>query len=118
MDSGLSWGEELECALRALATLLRDEKTISWYEVHMSRLVPVLLHCLTGKGEGSSSNGGERGVADVSREEKANTRVKLFKKVFLEALDDLAPDLDSRYFPRQYIILMPVCQWHYWCDMV
>ena len=89
----MSWGEELECALRALASLLRDEKTISWYEVHMSRLVPVLLHCLTGKGEGS----GEGGVAEVSREEKANERVKLFKKVFVEALEDVPADLDSRY---------------------
>lgn len=57
----------------------------------MSRLVPVLLHCLTGKGEGS----GEGCVAEMSRE-KAKERVKLFKKVFVEAVDDVPADLDSR----------------------
>ena len=86
----------MECALRALATLLRDEKTISWYEVHMSRLVPVLLYCLTGTTKEGGGNG-EGGVAMSKKEEKANERVKLFKKVFVESLDDLPPDLDSRY---------------------
>lgn len=91
LESGLCWEVELECALRALATLLRDEKTISWYEVHMSRLVPVLLHCLTGIGEG-----GTVGVG-VPEEEKSLERVKLFKKMFAETTDELPPDLDSRY---------------------
>ena len=59
LDSGLSWIEELECALKALATLLRDEKTISWYEVHVSRLVPVLLHCLTGMNSNTPDGRGE-----------------------------------------------------------
>ncbi len=94
LDSGLSWMEELECALRALATLLRDEKTISWYEVHMSRLVPVLLHCLTGvNSEGGDLGGGGAGTVD----KKAGKRVKLFKKIFAEASEELPPDLDSRY---------------------
>jgi len=33
LDSGRSWQEELESSLKALAHLLRDEKTISAYEV-------------------------------------------------------------------------------------
>ncbi len=100
----MSWREELECALRALATLLRDEKTISWYEVHVIRLVPVLLHCLTGTTRGGDpgtprSGEGEGGGVS-SREEKANERVKLFKMVFVEALDDHPSDLDARYVWR------------------
>lgn len=92
--------EELECAMRALATLLRDEKTISWYEVHMSRLVPVLLHCLTGmnaatSGGVASGGGGTLDVGEV-QEEKVETRVKLFKKMFVEASEELPPDLDAR----------------------
>ena len=106
LDSGLSWEEELECALKALATLLRDEKTISWYEVHMSRLVPVLLYCLTGQtrggGEGEEE-GAELAAAGMGPEEagprdgrKAEKRVKLFRKMFVEASDEHPPDLDSR----------------------
>lgn len=105
LDSGLSWEEELECALRALATLLRDEKTISWYEVHMSRLVPVVLHCLTGarstvggEGEGEGPRIGSEGTAGVSgpEEDKIKERIELFKKTFAEASDELTVDLDSR----------------------
>ena len=107
--------EELECALKALATLLRDEKTISWYEVHMSRLVPVLLYCLTGVNSDSSAAAAAAAVVEGeasavascrSQEEeeeeeeeeiKARKRVQLFKKTFMEVSEELPPDLDSRY---------------------
>ena len=85
-----------------LAALLRDEKTISWYEVHMSRLVPVLLHCLTGstrsggREEGPAGEEGQQGSLGVLRAKKAKERVKLFKKTFVEASDEVPVDLDSR----------------------
>lgn len=85
MESGLSWEEELECALKALATLLRDEKTISAYEVHVSRLIPILLHCLTGKEVGGAS-----GIT------KARQRVEIFVKSFADAAQELPADLDTR----------------------
>lgn len=95
LDSGLSWLEELECALKALATLLRDEKTISWYEVHMSRLVPVLLYCLTGVSSEAGSEGRALGVGRVE-DDKAKIRAGLFKKTFVEAAEEIPPDLDTR----------------------
>lgn len=96
LDSGLSWEEELECALKALATLLRDEKTISWYEVHMSRLVPVLLYCLTGRMREEESAAAGVGQGGPPSDEKTKERVRLFKKMFAEASDELPVDLDSR----------------------
>ena len=86
MESGLSWEEELECALKALATLLRDEKTISAYEVHVSRLVPILLHCLTGRRPGKGF--------DCT---KTTQRVAVFAKSFADAAQELPADLDTRY---------------------
>lgn len=80
--------------MKALATLLRDEKTISWYEVHMSRLVPVLLYCLTGTNS-DTPEGGVLGVGGVE-DDKAKRRVKLFRKTFMEASEELPPDLDAR----------------------
>ena len=86
MDSGLSWEEELECALKALATLLRDEKTISAYEVHVSRLVPILLHCITG-----------RRLSRAMDVTKTTRRVDVFAKSFADAAQELPADLDTRY---------------------
>ena len=86
MESGLSWEEELECALKALAALLRDEKTISAYEVHVSRLVPILLHCLSGWGMGGASDS-----------TKSRQRVVIFAKSFEDASQELPADLDTRY---------------------
>lgn len=86
MESGLSWEEELECALKALAALLRDEKTISAYEVHVSRLVPILLHCLSGRGMGGASDSA-----------KTSQRVVIFAKSFEDASQELPADLDTRY---------------------
>ena len=86
VESGLGWEEELECALKALAGLLRDEKTISAYEVHVSRLVPILLHCLAGWGVG--------GALDNS---KINQRVEIFVRSFADTAQDLPADLDTRY---------------------
>ena len=80
LDSGLSWTEELQWALRALALLLRDEKTISAYEVLTSRLVPILLHCLTG-------SGGETDMVE---------RKRIFKTVFTETADKPPADLDPK----------------------
>ena len=85
LESGLSWEEEMDCALKALATLLRDEKTISAYEVHVSRLIPILLHCLTG-----------RGVGGVSDNAKTRQRVVVFAKSFADAAQELPADLDTR----------------------
>ena len=76
LESGLSWSEELEWALKALALLLRDEKTISAYEVNSSRLVSILLNCLVGRG-------GEE-------------RVEILKRTFMETAQDPPPDLNSR----------------------
>ena len=86
LDSGMAWSEELQWALRALAQLLRDEKTISAYEVHTNRLVPILLHCLTG-----GKKGGASAVAAAARE-----RAKSFRSVFAESAQEPQPDLDSR----------------------
>ena len=80
LDSGLSWTEELQWALRALALLLRDEKTISAYEVLTSRLVPILRHCLTGSG----------GETDVGE------RKRIFKAVFTETADEPPTDIDPK----------------------
>ena len=68
-------------SLRALADLLRDEKTISAYEVHASHLVPTVLHCLQG--------GGGKG--------HSLTRRKFFKTTFVEAAQDQPMDLDARW---------------------
>ena len=81
LESGLNWSEELHLSLKSLAVLLRDEKTISAYEVHTNRLVPILLHCLTGRGKD--------GLA-------ARKRMEIFRRVFAESALEPPPDLDSR----------------------
>ena len=86
LESGLGWREELEWSLKALALLLRDEKTISAYEVHTNRLVPILLHCLLSAG---GKRGGAGGVA--SRE-----RAECFRRIFAESAQEPPTDLDSR----------------------
>ena len=93
MDSGLSWEEELECALKALAALLRDEKTISAYEVHVSRLVPILLHCLSGRGMGGALDGA-----------KTRQRVVIFAKSFEDASQEMPADLDTRYTHNTFLL--------------
>lgn len=45
----MNWKEELEFAVQALSDLLKEEKTLSAYEVHNSNMVQVLLHCLSGQ---------------------------------------------------------------------
>ncbi len=82
----MGWHRELVTALEALALLLRDEKTISAYEVHLSGLVPVLLHCL--KGGGANDPG------------KVAARVQLFKGVFTESAQEAPADLDTRFVYR------------------
>lgn len=81
----------------------------------MSRLVPVLLYCLTGqaRGRGSEEEEGEgqgSGVRPVvaataaaaaaqepvAGNSKARERVRLFKRMFAEVTDELPADLDSR----------------------
>ena len=81
LESGLLWQEELSCSLKALADLLRDEKTISAYEVHASRLVPILLHCLDG--------GRDQG--------RGRARIAIFKAAFVEALPEQPLDHDTRW---------------------
>ena len=98
LDSGLDWREGLEGALRALAFLLRDEKTMSAYEVHLSRLVPVLLHCLTGAQGGMV----DRDVANNKevgscKKDRARERERVFKKVFSDVSTEPHDDLNSRY---------------------
>ena len=66
--------------MRALALLLRDEKTISAYEVLTSRLVPILRHCLTGSG----------GETDMGE------RKRIFKAVFTETADEPPTDIDPK----------------------
>ena len=92
------WKDNLEHNLKALATLLRDEKTISAYEVHLSRLVPVLLYCLTGTRGDTTGSVVVGGCGGPEREKsKVKERVKLFKRVFAEAADELPADHpDSR----------------------
>ena len=82
-------------SLKALAQLLRDEKTISAYEVHTSRLVPILLHCLTG-GVGKGEEGGKEGGVGGRGEAMVWERVQVFKKMFSESAEQLPPDLDTR----------------------
>lgn len=45
----MGWKEELQFAIKALSDLLKEEKTLSAYEVHSSSLVQVLLHCIAGQ---------------------------------------------------------------------
>ena len=45
----MGWKEELEFAVQALSDLLKEEKTLSAYEIHNSSMVQVLLHCLSGQ---------------------------------------------------------------------
>lgn len=85
LESGLGWSEELSWSLKALALLLRDEKTISAYEVHTNRLVPILLHCLLGRKDG--------GTVTVAA---ARERAKCFRRVFAESAQEHPPDMDSR----------------------
>ena len=66
--------------MRALALLLRDEKTISAYEVLTSRLVPILRHCLTGSG----------GETDMGE------RKRIFKTVFTETAVEPPTDIDPK----------------------
>ena len=80
--------------MTALAQLLRDEKTISAYEVHLSSLVPTLLHCLRG------------GV--VTEPSKVQTRVKIFKRVFADTAQETPVDLDTRYA----VNCSPTCTLH------
>ena len=69
----MSWSEELHFSLQALAELLRDEKTLSAYEVHTSNMVEVLLHCLTGQFAGGMLSW-----------DKVRERRKIFYSVFSE----------------------------------
>ena len=43
------WSEELKWSLQALAEMLKEDTTLSAYEVHSSSVVQVLLHCLSGQ---------------------------------------------------------------------
>lgn len=45
----MGWKEELRYAIQALSELLKEERTLSAYEVHNSSLVQVLLHCVAGQ---------------------------------------------------------------------
>lgn len=47
LDSGVSWRDQLTGALQALAEMLKDDATLSAYEVHSSNMVQVLLNCLS-----------------------------------------------------------------------
>ena len=110
LDSGLSWQEELESSLKSLAHLLRDEKTISAYEVHHSRLVPVLLYCLAGS-VSETMAWGSTSEAKLSRcgvvGDKAAERVNIFKQMFaLSGTEDSYSELDSR---RVYIYIITSC---------
>lgn len=49
LDSGMGWKEELQFGLQALSDLLKEENTLSAFEIHSSSLVQVLLHCISGQ---------------------------------------------------------------------
>ncbi len=78
--------------------MLRDEKTISAYEVHHSRLVPVLLYCLTGSTSEAAGTTAEAKVGVVGTVgDKAVERANVFKQMFASsAAEDSSSDLDAR----------------------
>lgn len=45
----MGWKEELQFGLQALSDLLKEENTLSAFEIHSSSLVQVLLHCISGQ---------------------------------------------------------------------
>ncbi|XP_064604069.1 LOW QUALITY PROTEIN: E3 ubiquitin-protein ligase HECTD1-like [Liolophura sinensis] len=74
-EGRLHWQEEMFRALGDLTVLLRDEHTVSSYELHSSGLVQTLLNCLNNN------------VADPSPKasrKKTAERVNIFKKAFME----------------------------------
>ncbi|XP_064621516.1 E3 ubiquitin-protein ligase HECTD1-like isoform X2 [Lineus longissimus] len=68
----VSWKEELRSALDELTALLRDEQTISAYELHSSGLVQALLNCL--------NNNMDECFGDAKR--RAQQRVNIYKSAF------------------------------------
>uniref|UniRef100_A0A1X7TZ16 E3 ubiquitin-protein ligase n=1 Tax=Amphimedon queenslandica TaxID=400682 RepID=A0A1X7TZ16_AMPQE len=74
LDSGMGWKEELQFGLQALSDLLKEESTLSAFEVHSSSLVQVLLHCISGQFS-----------EEPVPAQKINERFNLFKEVFSDA---------------------------------
>jgi len=86
----VSWSDGLKSSLKDLALMLRDEKTLSAYEVHLSSLVSVLLHCL-------------RGFHSKPGNEKVTERVSIFKTSFTDIIQETSVDLDTRYSKKTQI---------------
>ena len=84
LGSGASWCEELERSLRSLALLMRDERSISVYEIQSCRLVPILLHCMTAEG------------GDDRAQQRARERLKIFSSAFSDTPQEPL-DLNSRF---------------------
>ncbi|KAL8619753.1 hypothetical protein ACOMHN_025839 [Nucella lapillus] len=66
-EEGENWAEELQEALKALASLVKDELSISCYEIISSSLVPCLLSLLGSEGADS---------------EMTKARVRFFEEAF------------------------------------
>ncbi|XP_076442551.1 E3 ubiquitin-protein ligase HECTD1-like isoform X4 [Babylonia areolata] len=81
-DGELTWGQEMQSALEELVVLLKDEHTISAFELYNSGLVQTLLAMLVNTCD------------DVSfRENKKKTknRINIFKSVFREKESGVSP---------------------------
>ena len=70
----------MENALNAIVALLKDESTISAYELHSSGLVQALTNCL-------NTSESAMTVSQTHMHKLASERIQLFKNVFQEASD-------------------------------
>ncbi|PIK60002.1 putative E3 ubiquitin-protein ligase HECTD1 isoform X1 [Apostichopus japonicus] len=77
VEADTSWNGTLKAALLSLSNLLKDENSISAYELHSSGLVQVLLNCL---------NDGYDHVAQQDRHLKE--RIGVFKAAFKSSSND------------------------------
>ncbi|XP_070578129.1 E3 ubiquitin-protein ligase HECTD1-like isoform X7 [Ptychodera flava] len=74
--SELSWSEQMKTALESLTLLLKDENTLSAYELHSSGLVQALLRCLNNTYDEACCNN------------RIIERIGVFKSAFRDEDDD------------------------------
>ena len=89
----MNWDEELERSLRALAILMRDERSISVYEIQSSGLVPALIHCMTAEG------------GDHMAQARARERQKIFSSAFADIPQEPV-DLNSRFVVKEVMCVL------------
>ncbi|KAL8608279.1 hypothetical protein ACOMHN_042146 [Nucella lapillus] len=81
-DGELTWGQEMQSALEELVVLLKDEHTISAFELYNSGLVQTLLAILVNSCDDLSFREGKK---------KTKNRINIFKGVFREKESGVSP---------------------------